>query len=381
MNTCSTGAIRPFPNHAAYGSSKWALRGLTQAAAAELAASSIRVNAVFPGPVATPMLDEATQARLAAHSALGRIGTADEDRGRRGVSCPSRHPSSPVRSSSSTEANACKSDDRQGIFSRNHRRGPGRVGAGHLPEQGWFSRLHDLRPRRRRGRHVADQHLPGPGLRREIAPVLLLIRSERELVAAVVGQPEILDYFEQCTKRYELGGNLKLNTEITSAHWDADSEAWQLTTSPGERFTFDVVVSAIGLFTQPVLPDLLEEESFTGTLMHTARWDHAVDLRDARVAVLGTGSTAAQLVPEVAKVARKVYSVQRSPTWILPKPDRPYTDREKWVFAHVPFAKKIYRTRLWLRSESNISVIENGSDKTQEFRGIALRALGSDGAR
>ena len=189
------------------------------------------------------------------------------------------------------------------------------------------------------------------------------------------GQPEILDYFEQCTKRYELGGNLKLNTEITSAHWDAGSEAWQLTTSPGERFTFDVVVSAIGLFTQPVLPDLLEEEPFTGTLMHTARWDHAVDLRDARVAVLGTGSTASQLVPEVAKFARKVYSVQRSPTWVLPKPDRPYTDREKWVFAHVPFAKKIYRTRLWLRSESNISVIENGSDKTQEFRGIALRVL------
>ena len=72
-------------------------------------------------------------------------------------------------------------------------------------------------------------------------------------------------------------------------------------------------------------------------------------------------------------MAEKVYSVQRSPTWILPKPDRPYTDREKWMFAHVPFAKKIYRTRLWLRSESNIAVIENGSDKTQEFRDIALR--------
>jgi cyclohexanone monooxygenase len=69
--------------------------------------------------------------------------------------------------------------------------------------------------------------------------------------------------------------------------------------------------------------------------------------------------------------------VQRSPTWILPKPDRAYTDREKWIFGHVPFAKKIYRTRLWLRSESNISVIENGSDKTQEFKGIALRVLES----
>lgn len=187
------------------------------------------------------------------------------------------------------------------------------------------------------------------------------------------GQPEILAYFEQCAQRYELAPNLKLNTEIVSAHWD--NAAWRLTTSTGEQYTFDVVVSAVGLFTRPVLPDLVEQEKFTGTLMHTARWDHSVDLQGARVAVLGTGSTAAQLVPEVAKVAEKVYSVQRSPTWILPKPDRAYTEREKWLFAHIPFAKKVYRTRLWLRSESNISVIENGSDKTQEFKGIALKVL------
>jgi 3alpha(or 20beta)-hydroxysteroid dehydrogenase len=74
VNTCSTGAIRAFPNHAAYGSSKWALRGLTQVAAAELAASGIRVNAVFPGPVETPMLDETTQARLVERAVIGRLG-------------------------------------------------------------------------------------------------------------------------------------------------------------------------------------------------------------------------------------------------------------------------------------------------------------------
>lgn len=78
VNTCSTGAIRPFPHHTAYGSSKWALRGLTQNAAAELAAFGIRVNAVFPGPVATPMLDDATKLRLAATSVLGRIGQPAE---------------------------------------------------------------------------------------------------------------------------------------------------------------------------------------------------------------------------------------------------------------------------------------------------------------
>jgi cyclohexanone monooxygenase len=191
------------------------------------------------------------------------------------------------------------------------------------------------------------------------------------------GQREILDYFERCAQRYELGPNLRLHTEITAARWDAGTNTWQLRTGSGEEHRFDVVVSAVGMFTRPVLPALVEDEPFAGTLMHTARWDHSVDLADARVAVLGTGSTASQLVPEVAKVAKKVYSVQRSPTWIMPKPDRPYTQREKWVFTHVPFAKKIYRTRLWLRSESNISVIEDGSDKTQEFKGIALRVLES----
>lgn len=75
VNTCSTSAIRPFPHHTAYGSAKWALRGLTQATAVELAPSGIRVNAVFPGPVATPMLDDRTQDRLAAQ---GRLGTAAE---------------------------------------------------------------------------------------------------------------------------------------------------------------------------------------------------------------------------------------------------------------------------------------------------------------
>lgn len=78
VNICSTGAIRAFPQHCAYGSSKWALRGLTQNAAAELGPSGIRVNAVFPGPVATPMLDTATQTRLAAASMFGRLGRPAE---------------------------------------------------------------------------------------------------------------------------------------------------------------------------------------------------------------------------------------------------------------------------------------------------------------
>lgn len=189
------------------------------------------------------------------------------------------------------------------------------------------------------------------------------------------GQPEILAYFEHCAKHYDLTRHLQLGTEIRSARWDPNTQQWQLTTTAGEHHCFDMVVSAVGLFTRAVLPDLVEEQPFTGTVLHSSRWDHSVDLEGARIAVLGTGSTAAQLVPELAKVAAKLYSVQRSATWILPKPDRPYSPRERWIFAHIPMAKKLYRTRLWLRSEANISVIEHGSDKTREFTDIALRLL------
>jgi cyclohexanone monooxygenase len=188
-------------------------------------------------------------------------------------------------------------------------------------------------------------------------------------------QPEILKYFERCVDEQGLQPHLRLGTEIRSARWDEHAQRWQLTSSEGEQHEFSVVVSAVGLFTQPVLPELVEQEPFTGTVMHSSRWDHSVHLEGARVAVLGTGSTASQLVPELAKVAAKVYSVQRSPTWVLPKPDRPYSSRERWLFAHLPFVKKLYRTRLWLRSEANISVIEHGSEKTLEFTAIARRLL------
>ncbi|WP_244168148.1 flavin-containing monooxygenase [Mycobacterium paraffinicum] len=189
------------------------------------------------------------------------------------------------------------------------------------------------------------------------------------------GQPEILAYFQRCADKYGLEPHLKLRTDIRSARWEENARRWCLTTAEGRLHHFDVVVSAVGLFTRPRLPDLVEQEPFTGTLMHSARWDHSIPLDGKRIAVLGTGSTASQLLPELARVAGRVYSVQRSPTWILPKPDRHYTRGERWAFAHLPWAKKLYRTRLWLRSEANISVIENGSEKTQEFKAAALDLL------
>ena len=170
------------------------------------------------------------------------------------------------------------------------------------------------------------------------------------------GQPEILEYFERCAQRYELGPHLKLNTEVVSARWDADTADLAADHRPPESGTrFDIVVSAVGLFTQPVLPDLVEEEPFTGTVMHTAK------LGPLRRPARRAGGRPGHRVDRVAAGPRGRQGAPRRCTRCSARRPgscrsrtAPYTDREKWLFAHVPFAKKIYRTRLWLRSESNI---------------------------
>ncbi len=136
VNICSTGAIRPFPHHCAYGAAKWALRGLTQTAAAELAPAGIRVNAVFPGPIATSMLDEPTQARLAAVSMFGRLGRPKSPMRWRSWS-PRTHHSSRDPNSWSTADSACRCHDQPAI-GRHHRRGPRRDGAGNSAEKPWL---------------------------------------------------------------------------------------------------------------------------------------------------------------------------------------------------------------------------------------------------
>lgn len=383
VNTCSTGAVRPFPHHAAYGSSSGRCVGSPSwrppnwAATGSASMRCSRDRSRRRCSTSRPRPDWSTGPPWVAWESR----TKSPMRWR--FCCPGRRRSSPVPSSLSTAANVCRSDD-TGVecqitetLSGNHRRRSGWAGTRNLPEKAGFDvfTIFD----REDGVGGTWRINTYPGLACDVKSHLYSYSFDlnADWSRLWAGQPEILEYFERCAERYRLGPHLQLNTEITAARWDADANKWVLTTGAGVQHRFDIVVSAIGLFTQPLLPDLPAEEPFAGTVMHTANWDHTVAVDGARVAVLGTGSTASQVVPEIAKVAEKVYSVQRSPTWVLPKPDRRYTERERWLFAHVPFAKKVYRTRLWLRSESNIAVIEDGSDKTQEFKAVALNLLES----
>ena len=198
------------------------------------------------------------------------------------------------------------------------------------------------------------------------------------------GQREILEYFERCAEQVRPAATPAARApKSVPARWDDARAPWQLTT--GDRraaHEFDVVVSAVGLFTQPVLPDLVEEEPFTGTVMHSSRWDHSVDLTgqaggrpryriDGVPADTGVGEGRRQGV--LGAALADLDPAQAGPAL--------HRNGSVGSSSHVPFAKKLYRTRLWLRSESNISVIEHGSEKTQEFTAIAPATAGEVGSR
>ena len=149
-------------------------------------------------------------------------------------------------------------------------------------------------------------------------------------------QPEILSYLERCTDRFGLRPHIRLNTTVEAASFDEASGRWTLTTDVGEERSFDVLVTACGQLKDPAIPRIEGVGDFAGPAFHSAEWDHDVDLAGKRVAVLGTGASAIQFVPEVAKVASQTTIYQRSAPWILPKADRAYPEWERRLFRRFP---------------------------------------------
>ncbi|MFI5778779.1 flavin-containing monooxygenase [Nocardia sp. NPDC051570] len=157
------------------------------------------------------------------------------------------------------------------------------------------------------------------------------------------GQPEILDYIRRVVKEYEIEPYIRFQSEAVSYEFDSDSDRWIVRTAAGEEYRPRFVVAAHGALHNPNIPDFKGRERFTGPVFHSAQWDHSVDLTGKRVAVVGTGASSAQFVPEIAGTAAHVEVFQRNPHWVLPKPDRLVSDREQRLFKTVPGLMKIYR--------------------------------------
>lgn len=142
-------------------------------------------------------------------------------------------------------------------------------------------------------------------------------------------QSELLEYFEQVIREEDLDPHLNYGHEVRSAVWDASARSYELTFGDGSVESFDVVVSAVGLFNTPKLPEWPGLKSFDGPVLHSAEWDPTLDLEGKRIGLVGTGSTGAQLVRALAPVASHLTLFQRSPGWVTSKGEREYSDEER----------------------------------------------------
>lgn len=159
-------------------------------------------------------------------------------------------------------------------------------------------------------------------------------------------QPEIQAYLRDVAERAGVLDRFRFGVTVQDAAWDDTDRVWRVTTSAGD-LTARFLVSGAGGLSEPKLPDIEGIEDFRGDLFHSARWDHDIDLAGKRVAIIGTGASAIQIVPEVAKVAGRLDVYQRTAPWVMPRHDRNYTPVERFGFRHVPGLQKLYRTVIY----------------------------------
>ncbi|MGF2951813.1 flavin-containing monooxygenase [Mycobacterium sp. THU-M116] len=164
-------------------------------------------------------------------------------------------------------------------------------------------------------------------------------------------QSDILGYIRDTADRYGLRELVRTGVEVTSARYDDSAATWRVMTSSGEVLEADVLVPAVGQLSRPALPNIPGLDAFAGPSFHSAEWRHDVDLTGKRVAVLGTGASAIQFVPRIRRDAGHVTVFQRSAPYVVPKPDRAYTDAHRAAFRTVPGFAAAMRQLIWEISE------------------------------
>jgi cation diffusion facilitator CzcD-associated flavoprotein CzcO len=162
---------------------------------------------------------------------------------------------------------------------------------------------------------------------------------------------EILAYLHALVAERGLGPHLRLGGGVVAAEFDERGAVWNLTLDDGGTLQATAVVCAVGQLGRPALPDIPGRDGFAGPSWHSARWNHDVDLAGRHVAVVGTGASAIQFVPEIAKVAGRVDVYQRSAPYVLPKADRPYGEAEQALLDRLPVVRKADRLRIFLYGE------------------------------
>ncbi len=172
-------------------------------------------------------------------------------------------------------------------------------------------------------------------------------------------QPEIWQYLRDVAEEHDLHPHIRFCHELTGAAWDNDEQRWNVETSRG-AWTAQLLIDATGPLSYPAVPRIRGMGSFKGTMFHTAEWNHDHDLTGERVAVIGTGASAVQVVPQIAERAGRLHVFQRTAPWILPHSDRPTTRVERRLYTTFPFLQKAVRSGVyWSRESFLLGFIKN----------------------
>ena len=159
--------------------------------------------------------------------------------------------------------------------------------------------------------------------------------------------PEIHAYQQALADKQGLSARLRLGTRLTEARFDEGSGLWNLRTDRGDTLVARHFICSTGPLSQPRWPDIPGLDAFRGAMLHSARWDASVPLAGKRVGVIGTGSTAVQLVPPIAREAASLHVFQRTPNWILPRLERRYFWFDRWLARFPPYAWLVRRGWVW----------------------------------
>ncbi len=163
-------------------------------------------------------------------------------------------------------------------------------------------------------------------------------------------QPEIWEYLRRVAREHDIDRHISYRHEVTSARWETDAELWRIQTTAGE-LTGELLIVGTGPLSDPKLPDIEGIDSFAGTIFHSARWNHEHRLDGERVAVIGTGASSIQIVPQIQPRVGRLHVFQRTPPWIVPRGDRPTTRRERLLYRTFPPAQRLMRAGVYCLNE------------------------------
>jgi cation diffusion facilitator CzcD-associated flavoprotein CzcO len=167
---------------------------------------------------------------------------------------------------------------------------------------------------------------------------------------------EIQAYLQDVAHRFDLERHIRLNSDVIRAEWDEARGRWQLEIGTGDTVEAEVLITACGQLTRPSIPDIPGLGEFKGQVFHSAHWPGDDMLEGRRVAVIGTGASAIQFVPAIAPQVAHMTVFQRTPGWVVPKSDKPYSQRTRRIYERAPWLQKAARGAMWALMEATVPV-------------------------